>query len=112
MDNLTDYLSGSDLRYQLSSSDDLRRCRVESRNVSFDTSIEQKFLLTWVMQAMGYVLYWHNNIGLVYSCVQCKLKFSLWHENCHFNHFIDSGRFGELEQTKKVSDQWVDLLFR
>ena len=45
MDNLTDYLSGSDLRYQLSSSNDLRRCRVESSNVSFDTSIEQKLFI-------------------------------------------------------------------
>ena len=45
MDNLTDYLSGSDLRYQLSSSNDLRRCRVESSNVSFDTSIEKKFFI-------------------------------------------------------------------
>ena len=45
MDNLTDYLSGSDLRHQLSSGNDLRRCRVESINVSFDTSIEQKFFI-------------------------------------------------------------------
>ena len=45
MDNFTDYLSGSDLRYQLSSSNDLRRCRVESSNVSFDTSIEKKFFI-------------------------------------------------------------------
>ena len=45
MDNFTDYLSGSDLRHQLSSGNDLRRCRVESSNVSFDTSIEQKFFI-------------------------------------------------------------------
>ena len=41
MDNLTNYLSGGNLRHQLSSSNDLRRCRVESSNVSFDTSIEK-----------------------------------------------------------------------
>ena len=45
MDNLTDYLSGNDLRHQLLSGNDLRRCRVESSNVSFDTSIKQKFFI-------------------------------------------------------------------
>ena len=45
MDNLTNYLPGSDLRHQLSSSNDLRRCRVESSNVSFDTSIEKKIFI-------------------------------------------------------------------
>ena len=73
MDNFTDYLSGSDLRHQLSSGNDLRRCRVESSNVSFDTSIEKKFFID--MKLAKFEI--HENIGLVYSCVQCKLKLSL-----------------------------------
>ena len=52
MDNLTNYLSGSDLRHQLSSSNDLRRCRVESSNVSFDTSIEKKFFIVMMQLLM------------------------------------------------------------
>ena len=53
MDNLTDYLSGNDLRHQLLSGDDLRRSRVESSKVSFDTTLKQKFFIA-------------INVGLVY----------------------------------------------
>ena len=64
MDNLTDYLSGNDLRHQLPSGDDLRRCRVESSQVSFDTTLKKKLFIA-------------INVGLVYVCIQFKLNFSL-----------------------------------
>ena len=70
MDNFTDYLSGSDLRHQLSSGNDLRRCRVESSNVSFDTSLEQKFFIAikisvWCMFACSVSLTFRYDMKIV-----------------------------------------------
>ena len=70
MYNLTDYLSGNDLCHQLLSGNDLRRCRVESSQVSFDTELKQKFfmvmkLLVWCMFACSVSLTFRCDMQIV-----------------------------------------------
>ena len=70
MDNLTDYLSGNDLRHQLPSGNDLRRCRVESSQVSFDTTLNQKFfivikMLVWCIFACSVSLTFRCDMKIV-----------------------------------------------
>ena len=81
MDNLTDYLSGNDLRHQLSSGNDLRRCRVESSKVPFDTELKQKFfiaikMLVWCMFACSVSLNFRCDMQiaiLITSLIQADL---------------------------------------
>ena len=70
MYNLTDYLSGNDLRHQLLSGNDLRRCRVESNKVSFDTTLKQKFFIAikisvWCMFACSVSLTFRYDMKIV-----------------------------------------------